>query len=173
LSEPLIADTTPPWFLDQLRQFAGRPGTAEAAARRKLWMQQVQAAETNAQKLWSKGVLVVAGTDAPYPGDFQGEGVHRDLELLVEAGLTPLQAIQSATRNAARLMNAADDWGTLEPGKLANVLVIDGRPDQNIRDTHNVEIVIKEGVVLNRQQLKFNAARDPGFLTSSSLSSVP
>jgi len=173
LSEPLIADTTPPWFLDQLRQFAGRPGTAEAAARRKLWMQQVQAAETNAQKLWSKGVLVVAGTDAPYPGDFQGEGVHRDLELLVEAGLTPLQAIQSATRNAARLMNAVDDWGTLEPGKLANVLVIDGRPDQNIRDTHNVEIVIKEGVVLDRQQLKFNAARDPGFLTSSSLSSVP
>ena len=47
---------------------------------------------------------MIAGTDAPYPGDFQGEGIHHELELLVESGLTPTDAISSATRNASRLM---------------------------------------------------------------------
>lgn len=50
----------------------------------------------------------------PYLGDFQGEGIHRELELLVESGLTPIDAISSATRNASRLMKASNDWGTLE-----------------------------------------------------------
>jgi hypothetical protein len=71
------------------------------------------------------------------------------------------------------LMNASADWGTLEPGKLANVLVINGHPDQSIHDTHHVETVIKEGVVLDRQQLRFSVARDPGLRTSSPVSAVP
>jgi imidazolonepropionase-like amidohydrolase len=87
--------------------------------------------------------------------------------------LTPLEAIASATHNAAQLMNASAEWGTVEPGRLADLLVIRGRPDQNIQDTHNVELVIKEGVVLDRQRLRFNAARDPGFRTSSPVSAVP
>jgi imidazolonepropionase-like amidohydrolase len=173
LNQPLIADTTPPWFLEELRLFASRPDTKEAEAGRTAAMQRLQAAQSDAKKLWSAGVLVVAGTDAAYPGDFQGEGIHHELELLVEAGLTPLEAIASATRNASQLMNASADWGTLEPGKLANVLVINGQPDQSIQDTHNVETVIKEGVVLDRQRLKFNAARDPGFRTSSPAGAVP
>jgi imidazolonepropionase-like amidohydrolase len=172
LHQPLIAGATPPCFLEELRAFASRPDTKEAEARRTSWTRTLQAAQANAQKLWNSGVLLAAGTDAPYPGDFQGEGLHHELELLVEAGLTPLEAISSATRNASQLMNAAG-WGTLEPGKLADVLVVDGRPDQNIKDTHNVEIVIKEGVVLNRQQLRFDAARDAGFRTSTSVSASP
>ena len=47
---------------------------------------------------------MIAGTDAAYPDDFQGEGIHHELELLVESGLTPIDAISSATRNASRLM---------------------------------------------------------------------
>jgi len=173
IKQPLIADTTPPWFLEELHAFANRPNTKETEDRRTAQSQALQAAEANAQKLWKAGILVVAGTDAPYPGDFQGEGLHHELELLVEAGLTPLEAIASATRNASQLMNAAADWGTLEPGRLADLLVIDGRPDRNIQDTHNVEIVIKEGVVLDRRLLRFNAARDSGFRTSSPVSAVP
>jgi len=106
---------------------------------------------------------MIAGTDAPYPGDFQGEGINHELELLVESGLTPIDAISSATRNASRLMKASNDWGTLESGRLADLLVINGRPDQNIQETHNVEMVVKEGVILDREQLKFNPACDPVF----------
>ena len=80
---------------------------------------------------------MIAGTDAPYPGDFQGEGIHHELELLVESGLTPIDAISSATRNASPLMKASNDWGTLESGRLADLLVINGSPDQNIQETHN------------------------------------
>jgi imidazolonepropionase-like amidohydrolase len=116
---------------------------------------------------------MIAGTDAPYPGDFQGEGIHHELELMVESGLTPIDAISSATRNASRLMKASNDWGALESGRLADRLVINGRPDQNIRETHNVEMVVKEGVILDRKQLKFNPARDPGFRTLSPVSAVP
>jgi imidazolonepropionase-like amidohydrolase len=164
LSNPLIADTTPPWFLEELRSFVSRPDPKRTEAYRAIAMQWLHARQANALKLWKAGVLVIAGTDAAYPGDFQGEGIHHELELLVESGLTPIEAISSATRNAARLMNASD-WGTLEPGKLADLLVINGKPDQNIQQTHNVEMVFKEGTLLDRAQLKFNPARDPGFRT--------
>jgi len=173
LNRALIADSTPPWFLEELRAFASRPETGELEASRAVALQKLQAAQANAKKLWNAGVLLAAGTDAPYPGDFQGEGIHHELELLVEAGLTPLEAITSATRNAAQLMNAAADWGTLESGKLANILVVNGQPDRNIQDTQKVEIVIKEGVILDRQQLKFSVARDSGFRTSSPVSAAP
>ena len=79
---------------------------------------------------------------------------------LAGAGLTPLEAITTATKNAAALMNATD-WGTLEPGKLANLVIVKGQPDQQIHDTHHVEMVMKEGTVLNRERLRFDAARDP------------
>jgi imidazolonepropionase-like amidohydrolase len=162
LSNPLITDTTPPWFLEDLRSFVTRPERRTETGGSALdWL---PAAEANAQKLWKAGILVVAGTDAPSAGVFQGEGIHHELELLVESGLTPLEAISSATRNASRLINA-NDWGTLEPGKLADLLVINGKPDQNIQETHNVEMVFKEGTRLDRAQLKFNPARDPGFRT--------
>jgi hypothetical protein len=172
LSNPLIADTTPPWFLEDLRTFVSRPDPKRTDAYRAAWMQRLQAMQANALKLWKAGVLVIAGTDAPYPGDFQGEGIHHELELLVESGLTPLEAISSATRNASRLVNASD-WGTLEPGKVADLLVISGKPDQNIQQTHNVEMVFKEGVLVDRAQLKFNSARDPGYRTASPVSAIP
>jgi hypothetical protein len=173
LSNPLIADTTPPWFLEDLRAFVSGPDPRINDAYRTAARQRLQAAQANARRLRNAGVLLIAGTDAPYPGDFQGEGIHHELELLVESGLTPLEAIASATRNASQLMNASADWGTLQPGKLANVLVVNGRPDQSIQDTHNVETVIKEGVVLDRQQLRFSVARDPGFRASSPVGAVP
>jgi imidazolonepropionase-like amidohydrolase len=58
----------------------------------------------NAKRLSDAGVLLAAGTDSPYPGDYYGEGLHRELELLVEAGLTPLQAIRAATATNADIL---------------------------------------------------------------------
>jgi hypothetical protein len=87
-----------------------------------------------------EGVPMIAGTDAPYPGDFQGEGIHHELELLVESGLTPIDAISSATRNASPFMKASNDWGTLESGRPADLLVINGRPDQNIQGSGNPKV---------------------------------
>jgi imidazolonepropionase-like amidohydrolase len=162
LDQPLIQDTMPPWFLEEI--MALEPKEERPTER-------LQAAFENTKKLHDRGVLLVAGTDAPYPGVFQGEGIHRELELLVEAGLHPLEAITAATRNAARLMKAEDEWGTLAAGKVANILVVKGRPDKIISESRHVEIVIKEGQILDRAGLKFDLSKDPGFRISTSVAS--
>jgi imidazolonepropionase-like amidohydrolase len=156
LDHPLIADTTPSFALTGLRKL-GDEGVNSR------WLPLLLDDESNVKRLLQAGILIAAGTDAPYPGDFQGEGIHRELELLVESGLTPLEAITTATKNAAMIMNAETEWGTLEPGKLADILIVDGKPDQNIRETRNVVAVLKEGKILDRNKLKLDPATDPGY----------
>ena len=157
LNDPLIADVVPASQLKGLREFAQKPISAELQKKIDRALADFQGAEGNVKPLWDAGVLIATGTDAPYPGDFQGEGVHHELELLVESGLTPRQAITAATKNAAAIMDADKEWGTLEPGKLANILVIDGKPDQNIHDTRHITLVMKQGDVVDREKLKFGA----------------
>ena len=156
LDQPLIADTTPSFALADLRKL----GDGELNKR---YLAALLDAESNVKRLMHAGILIAAGTDAPYPGDFQGEGIHRELELLVESGLTPLEAITTATKNAAMIMNAETEWGTLQPGKLADILIVDGKPDQNISETRNIVTVLKEGKILDRDKLKLNPAVDPGY----------
>jgi imidazolonepropionase-like amidohydrolase len=124
-------------------------------------------AMANAKRLYEAGILLAAGTDSPYPGDFYGEGLHRELELLVEAGLTPLEAISIATRNAARFLRDTT-WGTIEPGKRADLLVLEGKPDQRIAETRRIAMVVQGGRILDRASLKLDPNRDPGWLTTGS-----
>jgi hypothetical protein len=166
LDDPLARDTSPPSFLTALRAEAARKLSPEEAAQAKRGAEHLRNAMANAKALFDAGVLLAAGTDAPYPGDMQGEGIHHELELLVESGLTPLQAITVATRNAARLMGATD-WGTIEPGKLATMIVVDGRPDQHIADTHRVVDVMILGRRIDRQSLMIQRQSDPGYVPVS------
>jgi imidazolonepropionase-like amidohydrolase len=158
LQDPLIADVTPPSQLKAIREFAGKSLAPADGERSKQIALMFAGAESNVKRLWDAGVVIAAGTDAPYPGDFQGEGLHRELELLVESGLTPLQAITAATKNAATIVDANQEWGTLEAGRLANILLIDGKPDQNIHDTHRIVLLIKQGEIIDREKLKFSSA---------------
>ena len=157
LDHPLIVDTTPTFALADMRKMAHEELNKHPP------LTPLLNAEDDVKRLAQAGILIAAGTDAPYPGDFQGEGIHHELELLVESGLTPLEAIMIATKNAARIMNAENEWGTLEPGKLANVVIVDGKPDQNISDTKKVVTVVKEGTILDRSRLELDPARDPGY----------
>ena len=124
LDHPLIAATTPPRFLDALREHATRTLSDAEVGFVASIEERLMTAMTNVKRLSDAGVMLVAGTDAPYPGVFQGEGIHRELELLVEAGLTPLQAISAATHHAARLMDADGEWGAVSPGLAADLLVV-------------------------------------------------
>ena len=163
LDEPLIADTTPPWFLTELRAEA----TRNLSDAEKIDAQKSGAGfdemKRNVKKLLDAGVLLAAGTDGPYPGVFQGEALHHELELLVAAGMTPLQAIRLATFNAARLMHAEEEWGSLQAGRAANVVIVAGNPAEHISDTRKIETVILNGKILDRTSLKFDVKRDPGF----------
>ena len=91
--------------------------------------------------LYDKGIPVVAGTDMGFPG----WSLHRELELYVEAGLTPMQAIQTATIVPARVMNMHKQRGSIKVGKQADLVIIDGDPLKAIRNIRNVWMVIKEG----------------------------
>jgi len=91
--------------------------------------------------LHDKGVIIVAGTDMGFPG----YSLDRELELYVEAGLTPLQAIQTATIVPAQVMSLDKQTGSLKAGKQADLIIIDGDPLLQIRNIRKVWKVIKEG----------------------------
>jgi imidazolonepropionase-like amidohydrolase len=93
------------------------------------------------------GGFLLAGPDPTgIGGVVAGFGDQREVELLVEAGFTPLEAIQIATSNGAQFLGEAEHIGTLAPGKQADLVVIHGNPSANINDIENVEIVFKDGV---------------------------
>jgi imidazolonepropionase-like amidohydrolase len=162
VEHPLIAGTTPPAFLDALRVYATQELTEDDIQAAKTAGRRLDNATENVRRLHRAGVVLVAGTDAPYPGVSQGEGLHRELELLVEAGLTPVEAITTATKNAAMLIDA-EDWGTLTPGKAADLVVVEGRPDRDILRTRAIHLVMQSGRILDRDALRFDPSSEPGF----------
>jgi len=93
------------------------------------------------------GGLLIAGEDPTgYGGVLAGFGDQREAELLVEAGFTPSEAIHVMSANGAEFLGELDRIGTLAPGKLADLIVIHGNPEQNIYDIEKVELVFKDGV---------------------------
>lgn len=96
---------------------------------------------TNA--LYKDGIPIIAGTDMGFPG----YSVFRELELYVQSGLTPMQAIQTATITPAKVMKLDAATGSVEAGKNADIIIVDGDPLQNIRNIRKVTIVIKDGNV--------------------------
>ena len=97
---------------------------------------------------FAAGGTVVAASDTTL-GAMPGMDLHRELELLVEAGLSPHQALQAATRVPARLIGRGGELGTVEPGKWADLIVIGGDPLADIRNTRRIEMVIKGGQILD------------------------
>jgi imidazolonepropionase-like amidohydrolase len=163
LKDSYIADTTPPWFLTELTDFANKPQTDAEKKATQQSLLEFQEAMRNVKKLHDAGFLIATGTDAPYPGVFQGEGLHHELELLVEAGWKPLEAIRASTYDAAKLMKAESEWGSVQAGRLATLLLVAGNPAEHISDTRKIEIVIQDGKIINRAALKYDAKRDAGF----------
>lgn len=100
------------------------------------------------------GVQFLAGTDVGNAYIVPGFSLHDELRLFVEAGLTPMQALQSATRNPARFLGASDSLGTIEKGKLADLVLLDANPLKNIDNTRKISAVVVNGKYLSRATLK-------------------
>lgn len=114
----------------------------------------------NTKKAFDAGLLVVAGSDTGDSGAGVMNGLAAQLELLslVDSGLTPQQALQTATINAARMIEREKEMGSIETGKLADLVILDADPLADIRNLASIHRVIKGGVVHNPAEL-LRAAR--------------
>jgi hypothetical protein len=99
--------------------------------------------------LHEAGVIIVAGSDARIPG----YELDRELELLVKAGLTPMEAIQAATTVPATVMGLDKEVGTVEPGKRADMILLDANPLENISNIRSVSTVVTNGRIYNSAAL--------------------
>lgn len=98
--------------------------------------------------LHASGLALLAGSDAGVPFSYPGAGLHDELRMLVDAGLTPMEALQTATRNAAQALGA-DSLGTLEVGKMADVVLLAANPLDDIRNTRRIVAVVIGGRLLH------------------------
>jgi imidazolonepropionase-like amidohydrolase len=97
------------------------------------------------KKLYDNGVTILSGTDIPNFDLVPGASLHNELELLVEAGIPPLEVISIATRNGAQALGIEEDVGTVESGKLADMIILSDNPVDDISDTMKIEAVINNG----------------------------
>ena len=102
-----------------------------------------------AHELWAAGIPIEAGTDS----QFAGFALHRELELDVQAGIPPAQALQLATLGAARIMGMDKDLGLVRPAKLADLVLIDGDPVKDISDVRKVALTIKDGMIYDPAEI--------------------
>lgn len=147
LDQPLYRDTMPADERQRLK--------TEESARQKVnpWAQWMKVmtpiAQENLRKLHEVGDdIVVCGTDQS-----SGPAVHRELELLVGGGIPPADAIVIATRNAARFLGRLHDLGTIEVGKLADLVLLQADPTVDINNAKRIELVIKDGRIVDRSAL--------------------
>jgi imidazolonepropionase-like amidohydrolase len=112
-----------------------------------------------AGELHRGGIPLLVGSDSLDPFVFPGDSLHRELRELVEAGFTPLEAIEAATRGAAQFLGREKDWGTVEAGKTADLVLLDRNPLENIANTRKILAVIRNGNYLDRAALDAMLAR--------------
>lgn len=105
------------------------------------------------KKLQDSGVKVMAGTDNPIGFLTPGFSLHKELEFLVESGLTPMEALTAATLHPAEFMRMDDKLGTVEVGKLADLVLLDADPRVDIGNVHKINTVIKDGRVFNQMEI--------------------
>ena len=98
------------------------------------------------------------GTDAGVAGTYHGWSTLHEMELLVSSGLTPMQAITAGTGTSARLVGEDKERGTIAPGKIADLLLIKGLPDQNIEEIENTSAVFlaDSSWIYRRSKQRFN-----------------
>ncbi|MGC1686113.1 MAG: amidohydrolase family protein [Candidatus Acidiferrales bacterium] len=149
---------SPNWVHDPFFTAALDPGVLEMitspAYKAKVQSDKVTAQEQaalpqamhNLKKIYDAGILVTLGTDSgATPIRTQGFAEHMELALMVQAGLTPIQAITVATSNSAGLLRIGDQYGTLAAGKKANFIVLEKDPSQDIHNTQTIRAIWKDG----------------------------
>src|SRR5260370_17731809 len=107
------------------------------------------------------GVVIMAGSGSGAVGTHRGEQLHEELELLVAAGLTAAQALRGVTSEPAKYFRAEESLGTVQAGKVADLVLLDADPLTDIRNTRKIDAVLMGGKLLARAKL--NAMKNPAM----------
>jgi imidazolonepropionase-like amidohydrolase len=109
----------------------------------------------NIKIAYDVGMQIACGTDDIYASLWPGEAMHREMELLVLAGIPALEVITMCTSEAAKILRREDKFGALQAGLSADILIVEGNPAENISDSRNVKHVFSQGRQVDRDSLKF------------------
>ena len=163
LDEPILNQTFPDYLIASVRD----PENIENAVARLEGVLQTDALEwaraavpimkANTKKFFDAGVIIGVGADSggAVVHNFQGYNLIREFELLVECGLTPMDTIVAGTKNGAMMIGMDDRLGTIEPGKLADMILLNEDPLKNISNLRTVDRVILNGNVMKRDELRY------------------
>lgn len=156
LDQPLYKDTLE---AEERQKLKTEESAKQKENRWATWMKvMTPIAQDNMKRLNDTGKdIVAAGTDQS-----SGPALHRELELLVGGGISPADTIVIATRNAARALGKLEDLGTIEAGKLADLVLLKADPTRDINNAKLVDLVIKNGQVIDRTKLDLPATRRAG-----------
>jgi len=155
LDDPRLAINYGADYVAALKAAAKEPATGFMATTPSL----VAALGRTVTRVVRGGGQVMAGTDSPIIPF--GLGLHVELESYVENGLTPREALITATSGFAKIVGLDKDLGSIAPGKLADLIAVEGDPLVTITDTRRVRIVIKDGEVLTEERLLAGAVTPP------------
>jgi imidazolonepropionase-like amidohydrolase len=161
LQEPIVQRTLSSVMKESLASKSGyladlRKAFAQKPEIRALVRQEELRAYENVRRAQVAGVKIALGTGSGSVLVFPGAAVHRELQLLVKAGVSPMDALVSATRNTAQTLGIGETMGTIEPGKRADMVILDADPLADIANTERISEVIQQGKLLKPAELQLN-----------------
>ena len=148
LDDPDVARTADAGSIEAARQSARSSHVTQAER------QDFERAMRNTRKLAAGGVLIGVGSDGGSALDFPGLMTHREIELLVEAGFSPMDAIVAATRNGSLALRKGDELGSVEPGRLADLMLVSANPLEDVRNLRKIDRLMLNGEWVDRAALK-------------------
>jgi imidazolonepropionase-like amidohydrolase len=148
LDDPDVTRSVEPAVIAAVRNAAA--GSKPSAVAR----EEFERAKRNTKRLASAGVLIGAGSDGGSQLDFPGLMTHREMFLLAEAGLSPMQVIVAATRTGAQALGKLDELGTIERGRQADLLLLSANPLEDVRNLRKIERIMLNGQWVDRGGLK-------------------
>lgn len=165
LDDPILRGSVPHFLLDYMQD----PDYRAEETRRFLavanmpvykWAEdKIPIFSENILKAHQAGVVLAAGTDAggPVGFNFQGYNLPWEVKLFVQAGMTPMDALVAATRNGARVIGVEDQLGTVEAGKLADILILTANPLDDIENIRKIETIVYKGKAYPREAFAYQA----------------